>query len=224
MEKSQDILLGICADTHSAPLPHWTGIEIAAVLHGGDIYDAPSLIEDDDDPIPRQWVESVGVPVLAVRGNHDHQDPGHFFQVADDLSGRLRKLLPGLWVAGIGFAPERYYDLPGETDLEAQCRDLSRQIRRQVMRGETLILLSHYPPKFSELPCEQVPANWTFRCVAQLVEELEPLAIVQGHVHEWIGRQWRRKNVLIVSPGPQVQVLRISFGRGSGVAPSVSVD
>ena len=85
-------------------------------MHAGDVYDAPSAM--DDDPFPTQWAESLGVPVLAVRGNHDKKDPKHFFRMADDITGRLRKLLPGLWIAGIGFAPKLYFDLPGETDLE----------------------------------------------------------------------------------------------------------
>ena len=165
MEESREILLGICSDTHGEALPLWNGAKLDAVLHAGDVYDAPTLIEDDNDPIPRQSVESVGVPVLAVRGNHDFRDPARFFQAADDLSGQLRMLLPGLWIAGIGFAPERHYDLPGESDLESQCRNLSRRARREVTQGEKLILLTHYPPKLPELPCDEVPENWTYRCV-----------------------------------------------------------
>lgn len=224
MENPPDNVLGICSDTHGSALPQWNSQQLAAVLHAGDIYDAPSVIEDDDDPAPRQWVESVGVPVFAVRGNHDYRDPGRFFHAADDISGRLRKVFPGLWVAGIGFAPKRYYDLPGESDLEPQCRDLSRQALRQVVRGEKLILLTHYPPKLPELPCGEVSEGWTYRCVADLVDELQPIAVVQGHVHEWFGRQWRRGNLLIVSPGPRAGILSVSHDRGSVTTASVSVD
>ncbi len=105
MQESPNILLGVCSDTHGGALPVWNGVNIAAVLHAGDIYDAPTLIEDDDDPLPRQWVESLGVPVLAVRGNHDYRDPGRFFRAAEDISGNLRRPVPRLWIAGIGFAP-----------------------------------------------------------------------------------------------------------------------
>ena len=217
MQDSSDIVLGICSDTHGGLLPRWSGLGIFAVLHAGDVYDAPSAMEDD--PFPLQRAELLGVPVLAVRGNHDKKDPRHFFRVADDLTGRLRKLMPGLWVAGIGFAPKLYFDLPGESDLDSQCRDLIRMARREVMPGESLILLTHYPPKFPELPCDEVPKNWTYRCVADLVEELEPIAVVQGHVHQWFGRQWRRDNMLIVSPGPQREhILRISHDRSRVVA------
>ena len=209
-----EIRLGICSDTHGRPLPTWDTDSITAILHAGDVYYAPTVIDDDDDPMPRQRVTPLPVPVLAVRGNHDYRDPGGFFREADDISGRLRRLLPGLWVAGIGFAPSRYYDLPGESDLEMQCRGLSRQVRREVMPGEKLILLTHYPPKLAELPCDEVSENWTYRCVAELVDELQPVAVVQGHVHAWFGRQWRRNGMLIVSPGPRAGILHLLRDRG----------
>jgi Icc-related predicted phosphoesterase len=217
MENASEITLGICSDTHGGLLPRWKGEAITAVLHAGDVYDAPSVMEDD--PFPPERAESFGVRVLAVRGNHDKKDPKQFFRIADDITGRLRKLLPGLWIAGIGFAPKLYFDLPGESDLDSQCRDLIRMTRREVMPGDSLILLTHYPPKLPELPCDEVPKNWTYRCVADLVEECRPIVVVQGHVHQWFGRQWRRDNMLIVSPGPQREyVLRISNDRSRVLA------
>jgi Icc-related predicted phosphoesterase len=223
MEAARDIVLGICSDTHGGALPRWQGMGISAALHAGDVYDAPSAMEDDR--FPTQWAESLGVPVLAVRGNHDNQDHGRFFRVADDITGRLRKLLPGLWVAGIGFGPKLHFDLPGESDLQPQCNDLVRIARREVMPGESLILLTHYPPNLGELPCEEVPKHGTYRCVADLVEELRPIAVVQGHVHQWFGRQWRWEGMLIVSPGPQGEhILRISPDRNFAAATTVSAD
>lgn len=211
MEQAKQLELGTCSDTHGGLLPRWPGKCLAAILHAGDVHHAPSLIDDEGDPSLRQWVESAGSPVLAVRGNHDHRDPGRFFQAADDITGRLRQLAPGLWVAGVGLAPERYYDLPGESDMEPQCSDLLRQARRQVMPSDRLILLTHYPPKLPELPHGEVPAHWTYLCLAQLVEQLRPVAIVQGHVHDWFGRQWRRPDgTLIVSPGPMGGLLTVA--------------
>jgi Icc-related predicted phosphoesterase len=94
-----------------------------------------------------------------------------------------------------------------------------------VMPGDSLILLTHYPPKLPELPCEEVPRHWVYRCVADLVDELEPIAVVQGHVHQWFGRQWRREGMLIISPGPQREyILRISHDRTSVIAIPVTTE
>ncbi len=87
-------MLGCCSDTHGSSLPRWGEPGIAAVLHAGDVYDAPTLIEDDDDPAARHWAASAGVPVFAVRGNHDYLDPGGFFRAAQDLTGACADSAP----------------------------------------------------------------------------------------------------------------------------------
>ncbi len=79
-----------------------------------------------------------------------------------------------------------------------------------MMRGEMVVLLTHYPPKFPGPPWDQTPKHWTFTCIANFVDELKPIAVVQGHVHTWFGQQWRRDNTLIVNPGPRGGVLTIS--------------
>ncbi len=93
MSDRHGILLGCCSDTHGAVLPQWGERAIAAVLHAGDFYDAPTLIDDDDDPTARQCAASAGVPVFAVRGNHDYLDPGGFFRTAEDITGRFAPIV-----------------------------------------------------------------------------------------------------------------------------------
>jgi Icc-related predicted phosphoesterase len=175
----QPLAFGICSDTHGDAMPDWGHQPLAAVLHGGDVYDA----DDEFEAISPPRVAPPRIPILAVRGNHDCEDPLGFFTAADDITGGLRLLAGGLWVAGIGFAPTYYYDLPGETDIAPQCQQLLRMARRQVMPGERIILLTHYPPALDVLP----PDRWTYACIAKLVDELQPLAVIQGHVHQWAG-------------------------------------
>lgn len=206
--------LGIFSDTHGDKVPHWDGLALDAVLFAGDAYDCIRPKEGANSAHLRRLVESCRAPVLAVRGNHDYHDMGGFFQAAEDISGRLYRLWPGLWVAGVGFASKHHYDLPGETDIQPQCRILVRMAQRQVMSGERVILLTHYSPNLPDLPdlpAGEARADWMYHCLADLVETLHPIAIVQGHVHRWFGRQWRRTDgSLIVSPGPVGGILSIT--------------
>ena len=215
MTDTSNILLGCCSDTHGGISPTWHGLSIAGVLHAGDVYDAPTVVPDEDDPIPREWALSAGVPVLAVKGNHDYVDPGKFFRSVNDITGRLHQLDCGLWIGGIGMAPRHFYNVPGDAELEPLCLALSRQIRRSLGPGQKWILLTHYPPKLPELPCDEVPASWTCRCIADLVREHRPAAVVQGHLHEWFGRQWMSGGTLIVSPGPSGGILSVATDRGT---------
>ncbi len=211
MANAATISLGICSDTHGEKLPTWPGRRLAAVLHAGDIYDSPTLVLPENYVNPRVWAAALGVPVLAVRGNHAFRDRAGFFMAAEDVSGRLVRIAEGLWVAGIGFAREWYCDTPGESDLEPQCHGLLRIAQRQVMPQDHMILLTHYPPKLPELPCDEASAGCVYGCVADLIGALRPGAVVFGHNHDWFGRQWRRSDgTLMVSPGPRGGVLTIS--------------
>lgn len=225
MASMEPIDVGICSDTHGGVLPRWDDRGLVAVLHGGDVYHAPRLPAADDAQL-RLWSQSIGAPVLAVRGNHDHHDPSGFFRTARDLSGSIHQLAPGLWVAGIGWAAPLYFDLPGEHEIALQCGGLMRQIRREVGLHDRLLLLTHYPPRLPELPIESVPHEWCYDCVANLVEEVRPIAVVQGHIHEWFGRQWRRDDgTLLVSPGPTGGILSVSAdGAVAIVEPNPSPD
>ncbi len=211
-----EIKLGICTDTHGEYLPRWDGRRLDAVLHGGDVYDAPALAHGYGYLSPRAWAASQGVPVLAVRGNHDYRDMDGFFSKVDDISGAVRRLSKGLLVAGVGLAPEWYCDAPGEGDLGPQCCRVARMALRQATRREHIILLTHYPPRLPELACGGLPVNGTYECVADMVGKLRPTAVVFGHLHDWFGRHWRQPNgTLVVNPGPAGGVLTIG---SSGVA------
>ncbi len=202
------IALGICTDTHGGTLPTWRGRRLDAVLHAGDIYDAPKLAQGQYYASRRTWASALGVP---VRGNHDYRDRDRFFELAEDISGKLVSLADGLWVAGIGLAPEWYCDTPGETDLEPQCRSLLRMANRLAMRCERVILLTHYPPQMPRLLGYGTPESWMYECLADLAEILQPVAIVFGHQYDWFGRQWRRADgTLLVNPGPRGGLLTIS--------------
>src|SRR5207244_1508540 len=94
-----------------------------------------------------------------------------------------------LFVAGIGWAGGRYFETPGEADLAPICDSLARLARRWVMPGDCLILLTHYPALLPELfPWPHRTEGFMFACVRRRIEELGPVAVVQGHVHEMFGR------------------------------------
>jgi Icc-related predicted phosphoesterase len=120
----------------------------------------------------------------------------------------------GLFVAGIGWHGERHYELPGESDLEPVCHDVYRRTIRKTRRTDRLVLLTHYPAHTPELfePSSAL-AGWTFLCVRKLVEQLQPVAVVQGHVHEWFDTSGvlhlGNRNTFFLNPGPHGRTIRI---------------
>jgi predicted phosphodiesterase len=82
MDNSAAITLGICSDTHGEQMPQSPGRKLDAVLHAGDIYNAGVIQYGEYYVHPRPWAAALGVPVLAVRGNHDFRDPDGLFMAA----------------------------------------------------------------------------------------------------------------------------------------------
>jgi Icc-related predicted phosphoesterase len=205
--------LGVCSDTHGHTAPAFDAASVSAVLHAGDLYDAANRDSLPRDPMTL-WLAKCPAPVFLVRGNHDYWDHHEVFERYNDVTGHIREIAPRLFVAGVGFCRRRYYDLPGETDLQPVCRDVLRSARRLIGTSDRIVLLTHYPAKFPAIyPAEEGPLGWAFECVRELIEELRPIAVVQGHVHEWFGQthtvEVSGRQVLLLHPGPLGGILRI---------------
>ena len=110
----------------------------------------------------------------------------------------------------------------GELVLELACdfRPLTSDSR--LSSSDRLILLTHYSPRF--VGTQQVENDcdgggiW-YDCVHSVVEELEPVAIVQGHNHRWFGStyevQLANRKCLILNPGPSGCVFAVDTDSGS---------
>ena len=212
-----------CSDTHSRQLPGADETGAATWLHSGDIYEAVAprnnAAQKSACEAVARWLEGRRIPVFAVRGNHDILDPAGFFDGGRDLTGHVRKVADHLWLAGIGWFGDRPYDTPGESDLEKICDSVRRQALRQVMPSDRLILLTHYPAKVPGLfPLAGYAVGGVLDCVRRLVEDLKPVAVVQGHVHEWFGTsatfEYAGGRSLLVNPGPSGAILKMAIETG----------
>src|SRR3954447_15111936 len=98
-----------CSDTHGHRPPDLDEFGAVAWLHAGDVYEGPDLVGDDEEPLPgdpiaepvRSWLATWRVPVLCVHGNHDVADTFRWFETADAIDERVRRVGPRLVVAGI---------------------------------------------------------------------------------------------------------------------------
>jgi Icc-related predicted phosphoesterase len=88
-------------------------------------------------------LESTKLPVFGVRGNHDVADPLGIFSRVSDLSGRVLEIAPRLFVVGIGWHGEHFFDLPWEVDIKQLCNTVWRTLLRNTTAADRLILLTH---------------------------------------------------------------------------------
>ena len=231
------IQLACCSDTHDGLPPAIDLAGIAAWLHAGDVYEGPDHALAADAPADdwlrredfkkgeplRQWTANQAVPVYAVRGNHDCADYWKIFDSWQDVGGRIVQVAERLFVTGIGWHGEKYFDTPDESDLEPGCEMILRQARRLVMPRDSLVLLTHYPALLPGIFPTSGGVD-AFVCIRRLIEELAPIAVVQGHAHEWFGLSgyFARASgrTLVLNPGPRGAVLSVdAAGRAAVCRP-----
>jgi Icc-related predicted phosphoesterase len=200
-----------CSDTHGAAPPAMDDSTATAWLHAGDLYDGPSVLVNDEPPLPGDpiaeiflaWARQRRAPVYAVHGNHDVADPYGWLAAVSEVNGRVERLGSDLLLVGVGWHGQAYVEMPGESDLEAVCERARRQLRRLATPRDRVVLMSHYPPLLPGLfpPRVGARADGGSESLARLVGDVKPILIVQGHEHRWAGLSARTASALVINPG-----------------------
>ena len=220
-----------CSDTHDRLPPDLAEAGATAWLHAGDVYEAPDLVEaipglsDNDHPDVDAWARRRSVPVYTVKGNHDYADPFGFFTAQRDITGRVVRLADGLLLAGVGWAGVRSVEPPLDGELAEVCAEVGGAVDLARREGDRVVLLTHYPPRSPGLfPDDQWgrQSDFCFPCVTELVKAIEPVLVIQGHIHRWAGMtatlQMGERSTLVVSPGPAGMVIELRGRQASVVA------
>lgn len=204
-----------CSDTHAWFVPALADSDAKAWLHAGDVYDhgrrnLPEMMHPKLDA----WMAARTIPVHAVKGNHDCSLSAPFFDKFGNASGRCIEIEPGLLLLGIGWAGGIYYDLPTESDILKVCDEIRKEMLLKSNFGDKIIVLTHYPPWSDSLYENRTRSEgWMFEQITALVDQVKPLALIQGHVHGLFGEQMIYEGdgfeTLIVSPGPYGGVLTV---------------
>lgn len=212
-----------CSDTHGKAPPVHPDADM--ILHAGDVYnhlghtgkknplgvtykEYIALANNKDQMM--NWRKDWLKPVHFVRGNHDVEDIYSVMKFTDQ-TGAVERLSDNLLLVGIGWSGMLYYELPTERIINDVCVRLQRLIAMKHKEGDRFVVLTHYPPYFEGLyDNKQDPEGWMFRSIARLCDDIKPLAIIQGHVHELFGNAIRRDGALILCPGPKGMLLDLS--------------
>ncbi|MGC8606927.1 MAG: metallophosphoesterase family protein [Vulcanisaeta sp.] len=165
------------------------GIKILHIsdIHGDTYYinsignitenaDAIVISGDFEDSEILNLLSNYGKPVYVVTGN---MDPINIRTRIQRYLIEGRVILTGsIYLAGYPIGTETIKDL-----------------------GSRLILVSHYPPYGTNVDKAWNGANIGSKSVRKLIEEVKPLAVLCGHVHESRGVD-RIGSTVIVNPGP----------------------
>lgn len=207
-----------CSDTHAKTPPPLDETDVTAWLHAGDVYSHGHFAKGTktSPAIERLslWMSERKIPVYAVKGNHDCSFDVPFFNAAENMTKRCKPIAPHLFLYGLGWHGSAYFDLPTESNMRNVIEEAKREWILRSMPSDKVIILSHYPFWSPTLySFNSNPEGWMFQCIRELMDEIKPLAIIQGHVHELMGRQniytGPDYETLAVFPGPEGGTLSV---------------
>jgi Icc-related predicted phosphoesterase len=166
------------------------------------------------------WSMRQTIPIVSVSG---HEDSGVFGSLllahySTNVTGSAVRIADSVMIVGVGFCTE-YPPIrtarPTENRLAMICADALRSANARRRPGDSVILLTHYPPKLS-VPGYDGDDPGFYHCMRPLIEQLKPVAVIHGHVRHRFGTQvlWQHKNghTLIACPGPAPHLLTLAAG------------
>jgi len=123
-------------------------------------------------------------PIYAVHGNHDtHDICSTLDSCMHVVDNRVVHIKDDLWIAGLQWYGEAYYDLPTNNCLKPLCDFIATECDLLVPPNHRIILMTHYPPQLATL--------WTVGCgplghsvINDLINKIKPVAVLCGHIHE----------------------------------------
>ena len=174
------------SDTHGVPPGNFPG-HWDALFHAGDFYNRlkKTAANQSSEPLGA-WISSQQSPIYAVHGNHDIRDQDNLWAKACNPSGTCVEL-DDVWLFGVGWHGEYFFETPTENDLRKVCDMCIRASSMKVTKPKPFILLTHYPPN---IPHTGDARGFMYECVDELVKYLNPMLVIAGHIHH-VGPKFR---------------------------------
>ena len=159
------------------------------ITHFGSLQQAEELLSAFDS-----------CPVLFVPGNCDPPAlTGSELEYAESIHGQCRNI-SNLTFIGLGGSSPSPFDTPFELS-EAEIAGLLEQSRRACRTIDTMILVSHPPPRNTKLDRTSTGEHVGSFSVREFIERVKPALVLCGHIHEAVGMD-KIGRTTIVNPGP----------------------
>lgn len=137
--------------------------------------------------------------ILAVPGNCDYPDVENILSINDWSIHKKIKNINGYSFFGIGGS----LPCPGKTPnefTEEQFDQFAQELKNQLQTEAHKILITHQPP-FNTNVDKINTNNVGSKSLRKLIEEVQPLLVISGHIHEAQGTD-EIGNSKIINPGP----------------------
>lgn len=169
-----------------------------AVLCGGDF----ARFNQEETGLPTlKHLLSCHDTIYAVTGNCDNPD---FIEALEDEDINVQNTMvfrDGIVFSGSGGGAQFTGVTPNERTEEELVADFNVvKEQKETTSWSNMIMIMHQPPK--DTACDTITsgAHVGSPALRQVIEELQPLAVVTGHIHESFGKDTIGKT-LVINPG-----------------------
>lgn len=148
-------------------------------------------------------LDKLGKPVLVIPGNHETELA---------LKNSCKKSKNVTYLHEKTFEREGYlfmgYGGGGFALVDNHFKQIARQFKRKIKKGQKLILVTHAPPYGTKVDriMGQHCGNKTIR---QFIVKTKPDLVICGHLHETAGIEDKVSKTFIINPGPYGRVITI---------------
>lgn len=147
-------------------------------------------------------ISEFSAPVIMIHGNHENPDK---------LEKECNRYENIIFLHSSAYRVEDIiffgYGGDGFSFNDSSFRDVSEKFSRDVKPGDKVVVLFHGPPH--GVLDETTVGNSGNKDYKRFIEEMSPVNVVCGHIHESAGKKKKVGNTLVMNPGPSGMIFDI---------------
>jgi uncharacterized protein len=143
-------------------------------------------------------------PLLFVHGNHETEET--FEKLAKEYENFIYLHKSSITIDGITFFG---YGGGGFAQKNKELERISTEFRKKLRPNQRVITVTHGPPHGTTL--DKLDDDYYTGCksIRKMIEEIQPIIHLCGHIHENSGKQDKVNNTIILNPGPKGKLIRV---------------
>jgi hypothetical protein len=148
-------------------------------------------------------LDKLGKQVLIIPGNHETEQL---------MKSTCKKTKNVTYLHEKTFEIDNFlfigYGGGGFALVDSHFKQIAKQFKRKIKKGQKLILVTHAPPYGTKVDkiMEQHCGNKTLK---QFIVKTKPELVICGHLHETAGIEDKISKTLIINPGPYGRIITI---------------
>lgn len=139
-------------------------------------------------------LDKIGKPVLVIHGNHEEEDEVKKdckrYDNCEFIHNRMWKHKDYTFIGwgGGGFSFR-------DKNFEKRAKSFKKRLKKE----DNVVLVTHAPPYGTKI--DDIGEHAGSKSIKKFIEQVNPRAIISGHLHECVGEDVIAKKTVVINPG-----------------------